>query len=141
MTLHASLLTPHSSLTAQLENLRQAFTAEPDLELAVLIGSRTTGRAHGDSDWDVAVQWRSGLDLLTLLDKTETLRQRLSRVLDVAETMIDLIDLPSARLALRAVVAEEGFPLKGEDSLAWQHFLTRTWRELEDFYWENTHAA
>lgn len=137
------MISPIQTITTPdiMEHLREALAAEPDLELAVLIGSRATGRASRVSDWDVAVQWRTGLDLLTLLDRSEALRQRLARLLGVAETMIDLIDLPSARLAMRAVVAEEGAPLKGEDSLAWQHFLSRTWRDLEDFYWENAHAA
>jgi hypothetical protein len=52
-----------------------------------------------------------------------------------------LIDLPTARLAMRAVVAEEGTPLKGGDSLAWHRFLQRTWRELEEHYWEQIYAA
>ena len=52
-----------------------------------------------------------------------------------------LIELRRANLAMRASVAEEGIPLSGEDSLAWAHFLQRTWRELEDFYWDKQHAA
>ena len=54
---------------------------------------------------------------------------------------IDLIELRRANLTMRANVAENGVPLIGEDSLAWGHFLQRTWRELEDFYWELSHAA
>jgi hypothetical protein len=42
---------------------------------------------------------------------------------------------------MRAAVAEEGKPLAGEDRSAWARFLRRTWRELEDFYWEKDHAA
>jgi hypothetical protein len=42
---------------------------------------------------------------------------------------------------MRASAAEEGLPLTGQDTLAWAHFLQRTWRELEDFYWEKQHAA
>jgi len=42
---------------------------------------------------------------------------------------------------MRAVVAEEGIPLKGEDQIVWNHFLGRVWRELEDFEWEKQHAA
>jgi hypothetical protein len=42
---------------------------------------------------------------------------------------------------MRANVAENGRILKGEDTLAWAKFLTRTWRELEDFYWEQSHAS
>jgi hypothetical protein len=42
---------------------------------------------------------------------------------------------------MRGSVAEEGLPLAGEDTLAWAHFLLRTWRELEDFYWERHQEA
>jgi hypothetical protein len=44
-------------------------------------------------------------------------------------------------LAMRASVAEEGLPLSGAESLAWARFLRRSWRELEDFYWDKQHAA
>ena len=42
---------------------------------------------------------------------------------------------------MRALVAEEGIPLIGEDNLAWNHFLGRLWRELEVYEWEKQHAA
>ena len=35
---------------------------------------------------------------------------------------------------MRASVAAEGIPLVGAEALPWAHFLSRTWRELEDFY-------
>lgn len=120
----------------------RACLAGPDgPEIAVLIGSRATGRAHADSDWDVAIQWPIQLAPFDVLARTETLRRGLAARLGVGEDRIDLIDLPRARLAIRAVVAEEGLPLKGEDSLAWNRFLARTWRELEDYAWEQAHAA
>jgi hypothetical protein len=75
------------------------------------------------------------------LGRTETLRRTLAKQLNVAPDAIDLIELRRANLAMRASVAEEGMPLAGEDSLAWARFLQRTWRELEDFYWDVHHAA
>jgi hypothetical protein len=42
---------------------------------------------------------------------------------------------------MRAVIAEEGVVIKGEDTLAWSHYLTQTWGELEDYYWRKNHAA
>lgn len=127
--------------TSRIDSLRINLASETDLELAVLIGSQSTGKSHGNSDWDIAIQWKKGLQLLELLGKTESLRQRIAKVLQVPEAKIDLIDLPCARLGLRSVVAEEGLLLKGEDSLFWHHFLSRTWREIEDFYWETVYAA
>lgn len=112
------------------------------LELAILIGSRATGTARPDSDWDIAIQWSREMDFIQQLAVTEQLRRTLAEKLGTSsEQSIDLIDLPAARLAMRAVVAEEGIPLKGGDSLIWHRFLQRTWRELEEQYWEKIYAA
>jgi uncharacterized protein len=55
--------------------------------------------------------------------------------------LVDLIDLRRANLTMRASVAEEGLPIVVPDERAWNHFLQRTWRDLEDFYWDRRHAA
>lgn len=123
------------------QTIRDILQAQFELDLAVLVGSRALGTASAHSDWDIALKWSPKLDWLILLGNTETLRRQLAQAIDVAETAIDLIDLPRANLAMRASVAEEGKPLKGDDTLAWAHFLQRTWREIEDFYWEKHHAA
>lgn len=124
-----------------LKSLSDMLAAQPDLELAILIGSRANATAGPDSDWDIALQWSRDLSFMEQLAATEGLRNRLAKLLEVSETAIDLIDLPTARLAMRAVVAEEGKPLKGAESLAWHRFLQRTWRELEELYWEQIYAA
>lgn len=121
--------------------LSDRLVTEADLELAILIGSRAGGTARPESDWDIAIQWRRTLGFVEQLAATEQLRRILARTLAVPEQLVDLIDLPKAGLAMRAVAAEEGIPLKGEGSLPWHHFLQRTWRELEEFYWEQTYAA
>ena len=117
--------TPHS--TAILA-LLQILGTEPHLEFSVLVGSRATGTARVDSDWDIALQWSPQLDWLSVLGNTETLRRTLADALQTAPSNIDLIELRRANLAMRASVAEEGVPLTGQDSLAWAHFLQRTWR-------------
>ena len=121
--------------------LRDILAAVPGLELAILIGSRATGSARPESDWDIAIQWDRSLGFIEQLAASEQLRKELSEMQGPPEQAIDLIDLPTARLAMRAVVAEEGVPLKGGDSLVWHRFLQRTWRELEEHYWEQTYAA
>jgi predicted nucleotidyltransferase len=123
------------------DGLSDLLALVPKLELAILIGSRATGAATSESDWDIAVQWSRELDFIQLLSSTEQLRRTLAEALGVTEQVIDLIDLPTARLTMRAVVAEEGVPLKGAESLAWHRFLQRTWRELEEQYWEQIYAA
>lgn len=123
------------------QTLRQLLSDEKDIEFAVLVGSRATGLAHPGSDWDIALQWNTRLDWIGLLGKTETLRRKVAEVIGTTPDRTDLIELRRANLAMRAEVAESGVPLLGEDTLAWARFLTRTWRELEDFYWERRHAA
>lgn len=137
----AQPLPGHGGGAGTLEKLRDLLAAEPDLELAVLIGSRADGVVRPDSDWDFAIQWVRCPDLFALLGRTETLRRKLAALLGIDEDGIDLIDLPSARLAIREVVASQGVLLKGEGSLPWHHFLGRTWRELEEYQWEKLHAA
>ena len=121
--------------------LVQTLLAQPLLEFSVLVGSQATGKAHAASDWDIALQWSPQLDWLTVLGATETLRSQLSEAMKVSPDHIDLIELRRANLAMRASAAEEGKPLTGQDTLAWAHFLQRTWRELEDFYWDKQHAS
>lgn len=123
------------------DQLAATLAAFADLELAVIIGSRANGTARPGSDWDIALQWSRSLTFTEQLAATEHLRSLLARELNVPLQSIDLIDLPTARLAMRAVVAEEGVPLKGGESLAWYRFLQRTWRELEEQYWEQLYAA
>lgn len=121
--------------------LESFFASWGELDLVLLIGSRVAGRARDGSDWDFAVQWKKGTPFEQVLEKTEVLRGQLANYLGTATDKIDLVDIPSARLAMRAVIAEEGLLLKGDNTLPWSHFLLRTWGELEDFYWEKQHAA
>lgn len=121
--------------------IQAVFDREPHLEFVVLIGSRCCGTATENSDWDFAIQWSPELNFEEVLAATERLRAQVAETLGTGVDRIDLIDLRSARLAIRAVAAEEGCLRKGDGSLAWSHFLLRTWRELEDWTWESTHAA
>lgn len=124
-----------------LNSLRNVLAATAGLAFAVLVGSRADNRARPDSDWDIALQWRSATPWMQTVGDQETQRRRIAETLNVSPDRIDLIDLPRANLAMRANAAENGRVLKGEDTLEWAHFLTRTWRELEDFYWEQSHAS
>ena len=127
-----------STTTDQLSGILATI---PGLELAVLIGSRANGSEYAGSDWDIAVQWSRDMGFMEQLAATEQLRKTLSSTLGISEQAVDLIDMIRARLAMRAVIAEEGVPLKGGDSLTWHRFLQRTWRELEEQYWEQIYAA
>ena len=124
--------------------LQEVLSTWKELEFAVLVGSRANGTERMESDWDIAVYWRDGLPWLERVSKTEMLRRELAKTLGENESQVDLIDLANANLAMRANVAEDGVPLVGDQSSAWARFLRRTWRELEDFYWDKElakHAA
>ena len=127
--------------------LAHAVGTVPNLEFAILTGSRASGSARHSSDWDIAILWRpasagaGALGSLERLGRHESLRRALAQAITLDEGLIDLIDLAQAGLAMKAAVAEEGQVICINDELAWAHFQTRTWRELEDFYWDQAHAA
>ncbi len=125
----------------KIECLTNLLQTIPDLELAILVGSRARGTATQQSDWDIAVRWKKHIAGLASLERSEILKQQIADIMGIPKDQIDLIDLAAARLAMRAVVAEEGIILKGEDTLAWSHYLTQTWGEMEDYYWRQSNAA
>lgn len=133
--------TPDPLDAAAIHKLSEVLRNHPLLVFAVLIGSRATGKTHERSDWDIALQWSHQTEWLTVLAETETLRRQLVQAIGTTDAAIDLIDLRRASLAMRASVAEEGLPLSGDNSPVWAQFLRRTWRDLEDFYWDKQHAA
>lgn len=127
---------------SRFEALKLALSDTHGLDFAVLIGSRANGQARPDSDWDIAIQWHDySLDPLGYFSRNEELRQICAHAVNTDVVGIDVIDLHRAGLTIRAAVAEEGIPLKGEDDLPWMRFLTRTWRDLEHWYLEQEHAA
>lgn len=117
------------------------FARHAELEFAVLVGSRASGHARPESDWDIAIRWARDMSAFKRLELTESLRLDLARLLKVGPEKIDLIDMAVARLAMRALVAEHGQVLYGADSLQWLRFLQTTWAQLEDFDWRQRHAA
>ena len=127
-------------VTPTTKQLASILQDESQLDFAVLVGSQATGTAQPHSDWDIALQWAYGADWLATLGSTETLRHKLAAATGLSPAKIDLIDLRRANLAMRAAAAEEGVVLCGENTLAWEQFLRRTWRELEDFYWDKNYA-
>lgn len=124
-----------------LSRFRVLLAEYGELEFAVLVGSRVSGHARPDSDWDIAIRWSRDVSAYQRLEWTESLRLDLARLLKVEPEKIDLIDLAVARLAMRALVAEHGQVLYGADSLPWLRFLQTTWAQLEDFDWRQRHAA
>lgn len=125
----------------KIDALRNLLQKTTNLELAILVGSRALDTATQHSDWDIAIRWKKEINGLARLEHLETLKQKIADAIGTHQDQIDLIDMTTARLAMRAVIAEEGVMLKGDDTLGWSHFLTQTWGELEDYYWRKRHAA
>jgi len=124
-----------------LSQLITALAQVSELELAVLVGSQANGSATAQSDWDIAIRWVNGTLPADQLALEAKLVQLIAQTLAIHPDKIDLIQLMAAKLAMREVVANQGLPLRGEQTLAWFHFLTQTWAEVEDFYWRKNHAA
>ncbi len=127
-----------STIQNSTDKLKDFFSQQNELELAFLVGSRADETSSPNSDWDFAIQWHQSIDTMTKLSNTETLRHNLATLL--SESDIDLIDLPTAGLAIRETVANHGIILEGENTLKLSHFLLKTWREVEEFYWEDIYA-
>ncbi len=123
------------------KKLKHFFSQDADLELAFLIGSRANNSFHANSDWDFALRWHKHLSAFEKLAETERVRYALGKLLDCADHKVDIVDIASAGLAMRATVANEGIILKGDGVLALNHFLNRTWRELETFYWADIYGT
>ncbi len=125
-----------------LDPLRQFLLNQDTLEFAVLVGSRAAGGATTNSDWDIALQWQDdAISYMSYLERMEKIRQDIAKVLQVSLDQVDLIDVPSTKLAMRELIANHGLVLSGDESLPWIHFLHRTWRELEDHYWDELYVA
>ena len=131
-------VTPQSGINA----LKNFLRGEPDVEFAVLGGSRAYGTAAPDSDWDIALQLqRHGNSYMRNLARIERLWHDIAMILQTEPDKIDLINVPSTKLAMRELIANHGRVLTAPDSLPWLHFLQRTWRDLEDCYWEELYGS
>lgn len=127
-------------MSFELTAIRQCIAGTRNVLFAVLVGSRANGTQTDRSGWDIAVQWQTG-PMLERINSHEMLRHCIAQRLSVPDEKIDLIDLSSTRLAMRALVIEEGQLILANDELVWAKYQVRVWRELEHYYWEKAHAA
>jgi predicted nucleotidyltransferase len=84
--------------------IQQELERQEDVRLAYLFGSRTTGRAAPDSDWDIAIL----LDRGAALERRLTLADRLGTLLGIR---CDVVDLQHVPVEFAARVVCEGRPL------------------------------
>jgi predicted nucleotidyltransferase len=105
--------------------IRQALTEHGGVRLAILFGSRATGRATPHSDLDLAVQTSTPL---TAADKI-ALIEKLAHATGLP---IDLIDLKHAGEPLLGQILKHGVRLLGSDE-AYAALLTRHVFDEADF--------
>ena len=101
---------------------------------AYLHGSRVRGTARPDSDADVAVLLREGVEPLPLLQR-EDLAARLAPEFDGAE--VDLTVLDEAPLELRARVVRQGVVIYGHDEprrVAFEVDTQSRWFDVEPMH-------
>ena len=78
--------------------------------ILILFGSRATGKARADSDWDIGVV----SDHRLTLDERGEFAMEAARILGVTEDNVDLVDLWGASPLLQDRVAREGELLTGD---------------------------
>ena len=125
----------------QITNIKALLQSFGALQFAVLVGSRADGSQHQDSDWDIAVFVDPVLPPIERFNLIEQLRMASADAIGASPDSIDMIDLHDAGLAMREQVVNHGMILVERDGAMFCRFCVRVWRELEDFYWEQQHAA
>ena len=107
-------------MTAEIEKLRQALQKRPQVELALLFGSRARGPAEGESDLDLAVV-APGIDRLDLAADLSL----------VAGLEVDVADLSTAGYPLLRAVVREGVCVFEKRPGALARWRARTIAQLE----------
>jgi len=114
-------------VSALLETLRAVLEQYPDVELAVLFGSRAGLSAHAGSDVDVAILPGPGKDL-SLAEEL-----RMVHALSLATRCeVDLVRLDSANPLVRREVARQGRPIIEGSRGAWARFAANALLEYLD---------
>ncbi len=104
--------------------LRDFFSKEKDVALAILMGSFAKGTARKDSDVDVALLFSSPPDFTEILD----FKYRLSVLLNKE---VDLVVLNTAGPVIKMQALKTGVVLYSRDN-AYEDFFVRTLNEYDD---------
>jgi predicted nucleotidyltransferase len=101
--------------------LQQAL-ARPGIALAVLFGSRATGRVGPRSDWDIGVVVDAGVDVDRLCAELEA----------VVGGRVDVVELRRAPPVLAMAIVRDGVVLVDVDGNGWPRFVSLALRRFED---------
>ncbi len=108
------------------------------LKLAILHGSQATGKAHKNSDWDVAILAERKLDFADY----SSLINYFSEKFNAPSEQIDIADLRVAYPLLQFGVAKKGILIEGSNFdfiqykiFAWKHYLeTKKFHKLREHF-------
>lgn len=114
-----------SALARVRESVREALSCFPDIDLAVLFGSLSTGRARADSDVDLAVGARRPLSATEMLRITQAVAARTGRP-------VDLIDLANVPEPLLGQIVTQGQRVQGS-AAEFARLINRHLVEQADF--------
>jgi predicted nucleotidyltransferase len=131
----ASVAQPQTQPGPARARLAARLAEAPEVRFALLFGSRITGSARPDSDWDLAVYLAEGLDAA----ERAAVRDRLVAAIEPLD-LVDLVILNEAPplLAHRALCGEKLF---SRDEVAFVRFAVRTLATAGDeAYWRELHA-
>jgi len=118
--------------------LRVALAAEPDLQLVVLFGSASVGRARGSSDLDVAILPTNGRDGQARDFDDLSLQTRLTLA---ARREVDLVRIDEASTLLKWEIAKAGVALLEARPGEMARFRARATSEYIDFLPSFQHHA
>ncbi|MGI9862826.1 nucleotidyltransferase domain-containing protein [Moorella naiadis] len=110
-----------------------AFCREQGISLAILFGSRATGRIHAGSDWDLAVWVEDERILESSLVAAGRKRKLIRSWCNYLQTgNLDLVILNRATALIKFEVARNGKLLYEKESGLFASFCSRALREHND---------
>lgn len=116
----------------QLHNPKlSALFKKQGVVLAYLFGSQATGRAHKESDVDIAVLFGKNMTKKQYFNQTASLSLELSQYFNGRETQV--IALNEAPPLLRQVVVNEGKEIYCSDENQKIEFIVQTLYDYEDY--------
>lgn len=120
----------------KIKKLKEYFKKRDDVMMAFLFGSQAQKRAHGGSDWDIAVYFKSEVEKVEWEEQGRDYlaeNQVWSDCMDILKTdNVDLVVLNRAPASI-AETASDGLPLVVKDWNLWQRFRRVITQEAEDY--------
>jgi predicted nucleotidyltransferase/uncharacterized protein YutE (UPF0331/DUF86 family) len=119
----------------KIKKLKEYFEKRDDVVMAYLFGSQAEGRAHKNSDWDIAVYIKpivyGELEVKREFPQQSRIWEDVERL---TETSADLLVLNRARPSLVFSILNSAMPLTVKDRALYLRLLVKTHYEAVDFW-------